>query len=712
MNRRLCSTGFHAAFVALACWLSEATALAQPAAAPAPDAPATLAGHNDDQGFVIPTLPDPSNGFGKLLADACGVLKGGKSIKAPAEAAPATVVSNQREAARQAALNASNLYRALVSLGPICDAIDAHALTDAQLETLRGFDEAGEFPGIAQAVVAQNAAAQIDVAAALQALGKAPDQVQGPLATPSMAGFESNLINGLSDFLVTRSKEEAMLYLQDEIADTFCKDDALKVIPRTCAAIQGLDSSLSIAAIGTTLNAAARRDLTLFPDGLLKVLSSRDNAHFGIYEGLRLLYALVLNVQGGRIPLEVVRSVHAMPARACESTAAPVPADVSCQQLFLSYRAASALVYSAQASAVDQLARSLRQHPAIVVGTLVETERRANAELTQTKLVFKANHLTGLTQVLAQVGEVLSTWKRDQAALTSADSKSTPTDRRRLLGNVVFDSVRRVGRIATELAPHALTGGAKLENISLASPLVQDAATLGRDAVNEDYGAIPLDLDTLLADLGALKLPVELAGVVKAARRFVPVVTEIAAAKSSADVAAALEAAAAPASSFRAKYQRTKLSLAAFVGGLVGRELPNDPNNPALGRSRSSGMVAGFAPVGAELSFPLCSWAYGAVMLSIIDIGALTTARFEHAVSSDPAVSTNADVTFAQVFSPGAYGAIGLGKSPFVLGGGVSYAPGLRSLELNDAAGVTLREKISALRYGGFLAVDVSMFSL
>ena len=74
---------------------------------------------------------------------------------------------------------------------------------------------------------------------------------------------------------------------------------------------------------------------------------------------------------------------------------------------------------------------------------------------------------------------------------------------------------------------------------------------------------------------------------------------------------------------------------------------------------------------------------------------------------------TETNVTFTQVFSPGLYAAFGLFGSPFVAGGGVSYAPELRSLEKTDpATGQTTSEKVSAFRYGAFLAVDVTIFPL
>ena len=678
-------------------------------------APAEAASaHPDPSGFPVPTLPDPGNGFGTALETACEKLPS-------LGATPAELPANAREIS---ARDESGAAQTLVALKVICDHISKKALDDADLTTLRKSAAEGTLPPIAAALAGgATTAAAISAAVKKGAAGAAA----GATPTASLAGFESNLLNGLADFLVTRSKEEALLYLQEQIAEKFCKDDAKILIPRTCDAILNLDASLSIAAIGTTLNAAARRDLALLPDGVLQVLSNHDTKRFGLYESLRLLYAVVLEVRGGRIPLEVARSIHGLPLRSCEAQSSPQGADLACERAFLLYRAASALIYGAQANEIDQVVQSLPNRPVRITGTLIDVERFANtarvaANLTRPPneqlrlLAFDAKTMNGaleavgIGRVLTLAGQMLGKWNGDQRALTSADSKGTPADRRRLLGNAVFDTMTRIGQLAGQLAPFVDKAIGK--DVIIAGALLQDSAAVGRDVANEDYGSIPLDVNAVLTDLGAFDSQA-LGPIVNKARTFLPVITEIAAAKSSADVAAALDAAAAPASSYRAKYQRPQVNIGAFVGALVGGEKPNDPHNDALGDSKASGIVAGFAPVGVEATAPLGSKVYTGLMLSIIDIGALTTARFKQQVSDDETVKTETNVTFTQVFSPGLYAAFGLFGSPFVAGGGVSYAPELRSLEKTDpATGQTTSEKVSAFRYGAFLAVDVTIFPL
>lgn len=141
-------------------------------------------------------------------------------------------------------------------------------------------------------------------------------------------------------------------------------------------------------------------------------------------------------------------------------------------------------------------------------------------------------------------------------------------------------------------------------------------------------------------------------------------------------------------------------------------EKPNDPSNDqALGKSKGSGFIGGFAPVGLQASIPVSRKVYVEGMLSVIDLGALTTQRFKAEVSDNKDTTTTTNVTFGQVFSPGAYVMFGLGGSPLVIGGGVSWAPSLRKVSAPEMGG-TVSEELSTLRVGGFLAMDVTILPL
>jgi hypothetical protein len=120
-----------------------------------------------------------------------------------------------------------------------------------------------------------------------------------------------------------------------------------------------------------------------------------------------------------------------------------------------------------------------------------------------------------------------------------------------------------------------------------------------------------------------------------------------------------------------------------------------------------------FAPVGLDLSWGVGEASSVGLFVSLIDIGALvdfrTTTTETGAGTDKTKINPEPQVGFAQVVSPGAYLTYGISGTPLVLGGGVAFAPGLRKT-INET---TAQESgVSTLRFGGFLAVDISIFPI
>ena len=108
-----------------------------------------------------------------------------------------------------------------------------------------------------------------------------------------------------------------------------------------------------------------------------------------------------------------------------------------------------------------------------------------------------------------------------------------------------------------------------------------------------------------------------------------------------------------------------------------------------------SSMGAGvFMPLGIDLSVPLFANTTAGLFVSAMDLGGIASVR----ISGD---EDNAQVKFSQVLSPGVFLRLGLGRSPFTLGAGVSKQP-----PSSNSASVD-----NALRVQVFLAADVSFFA-
>jgi hypothetical protein len=95
------------------------------------------------------------------------------------------------------------------------------------------------------------------------------------------------------------------------------------------------------------------------------------------------------------------------------------------------------------------------------------------------------------------------------------------------------------------------------------------------------------------------------------------------------------------------------------------------------------------------------------VYFPLVDVGNVISVRLG---STDDDTLTNLeplpDITWAQLFAPGAYVGLSLGRSPFDLGLGFNYVPALRRVSGDDGFDV------SVIRLGLFLSVDVTLMPL
>jgi hypothetical protein len=721
------STSSLRAYVSLACFLLlHCLTVPSKAQTPGPD----------DSPFVIPDVAVPIEGFGKKLTEACEALEvlfAGLPKPATMQPAgarvPAATLSDARSGAAVAlATVGGNLMAACEDLRKESGDLSPHLEFLRSLRSEGGLEELtyrfvqakAEKPAVKKGVALVWPEADVWQAAA--EAGVDENQLQGNASSETLSGLESRVIEGLADFLVTRTKEEAILYLQQRIKDHVCTDDDLKtLLPRICETLSSLDASISLAAIGTALNGAARRDLEALPDNLLKLAAKHDRPHYFVYEPARLAYALFRETADGRNPKDLVIGLHRMAPRSCE--AAPVATTdkptLHCKNAFAMLRLASAMIYAGSANGLDARAYSRSSDGPLLVGTVLDGEAAA-MNVGVLRALTPDEVVKAITGVI-EVSRLLSSWNQELASLRALEKKeaTTPEDRRRRLASAAVQLLRAVGqmKVWVQLLPDQRSK----DDVELALQVVQELADLGRDLVAEQYGAALADLRALIVHLRTHELfatsNTKLAAAVEGVGKLAPLIAEIASAQSSKDVATALEAAAAPAGSYTAKYQRSLVALNAFVGGLAGTEVIRTPRDPVTGDRDTgrSGMIAGFAAVGVQVTAPFLArdaggyWFHVGIMASILDLGALTTQRFDEEVSGTESVDESPNVGVKQVFSPGAYITLGIMQTPLVIGGGFSLAPNLRTVETNDTAGTPQAKEVSAMRYGGFVAMDLTL---
>jgi hypothetical protein len=150
-----------------------------------------------------------------------------------------------------------------------------------------------------------------------------------------------------------------------------------------------------------------------------------------------------------------------------------------------------------------------------------------------------------------------------------------------------------------------------------------------------------------------------------------------------------------PGSSAMKKYSKFSIALNAFVGVSAGQETLN--NN--LG-TRPYYAVA--TPIGVSFNMGFDNYGSVGVLASLLDIGALTSLRFQ-----DNSTGDLPDLKIENVFAPGAYLVYAIPKYPIALGIGAQLGPNLRSVTDNNLNLV----EASGWRWGAFLAVDIPIVS-
>jgi hypothetical protein len=532
----------------------------------------------------------------------------------------------------------------------------------------------------------------------------------------SGATLGNSLIQGLSEFLARRAKAESLAFVRDQLTSKVCKEEGRELFAATCSTIDALADNQSLESIGVQLKAAVITDLKALPDSSLAYAAYAEPTNREIVEVTsigRVGYRIVHEVAKGRHAAEVLANLGRIDTanldegfrtsnswkwarRTSAVTHALVQIDPQSNSWLKTVRDANPKWLTASVAAALALANT---HLSTESGfTLVEVNRA---------LEFRLHLLDGILAVEdASVGL--------ESALKSNVDDRSEEDRKRL----VADALRSItAGIAVQLNVFSALDS-KLASLASTVQASGDATSY---VLYGDYGAAAVSvltwLDGVIASAeSASQTPEAKAKVLrlKRVRSFLGLAVEIASAKDSAGVAAALDTYAAPVGTSRVKYRRPMIALGALVGVHGGAEWLHAGSGTTTVFG-AEGFIAGYAPVGVTLSRQLGAedqknlFHLGA-MVSLLDLGALTTYRLGSELSGAAGASTEQapEVSFAQVFSPGAFVLVGLFGSPVIVGGGVSFSPELRKV---TGAGPT-ELAASSVRLGAFLAVDVPIFPL
>jgi hypothetical protein len=237
--------------------------------------------------------------------------------------------------------------------------------------------------------------------------------------------------------------------------------------------------------------------------------------------------------------------------------------------------------------------------------------------------------------------------------------------------------------------------------------LVPRAVAFHTAIKSEDYNkAVALTLEIMNAYLDDPKKEDEVKNFYKNLNKYLSFTYRVVAAKSSEDVKTALKDAAMPVGGFRVKAKKdwtitinSYLGLGGGVERLEETELKTDWGYH----------VSPWAPIGFEARFKGIEKTYlfenFGFFLSILDLGAVASYRISEKQSVP---STSREIGFAQVLSPGFFYIKPLTERvPLSLGLGVHFTPKLHEVREND-----IETHANSLRFSLFFAIDIPFFTV
>jgi hypothetical protein len=525
-----------------------------------------------------------------------------------------------------------------------CKTTNLDALRVDDVELLALAEKHPSYDAVLEAVSPPNA--DEDSISALSAALKSPSSM-----VPG-ASLQTTIVTALVGVISDRARTEVEIFAVQTIAEIACVPSRQSWFTQSCAFLKTDDDELPIT-FGVGLRSALMLDLAAVPEkvGLLK--------HTGSAQ--QLLAALFVTASQQLVRrAELASMVEALDVVQKNFTCRNQ--DQTCEQTKLALGYGSAVLSAVANGVSDQsaLAAHLNQIASNSGITLTDTEIAALRTLAERAIT---------------------------AAQDLAKSINTAT-RPQLIRAFVDATTALVNEALHQAKAEQLPPGLADLIIGIANG---DARAIITATVSV-FRTLP-KMDTLL-DGKALRL--------------LSFAAEIAEAKDTKQAAAAIEAVIAPIGSYRMKRRNTMFSVGALVGGATGKEFLRKSD----GTTVSGWTAAPAALVGIDLSLPMTkhcglstAFPHAGIFASVIDLGSALSWRFDAKGEQDKDVSQSTSVGFAQLFSPGLYFRLGLGKSPFILGAGMSWTPHARSI--TDATGEI--EQPSAMRLSAFVAVDVPL---
>jgi hypothetical protein len=215
---------------------------------------------NAEKGLIeLPSSPLEESRFAITLHKICDKLLSAASAVFPSDTSGLIPLSAPPEAfgrlSRGTQPQKELLAKSLVPLRDACGRLAPKSGSTAlQSQDVQVLWQVFENPVTFQLLEATLQEKATDLASFISAPSPGELSFAGSTTVDPLGNLQSQLINGLTIFVINRAKAEAQLYLTERLKVTLCSDEARPFFRNTCAAFEGIDARMQLAAMAMYLN--------------------------------------------------------------------------------------------------------------------------------------------------------------------------------------------------------------------------------------------------------------------------------------------------------------------------------------------------------------------------------------------------------------------------------------------------------------------------
>lgn len=544
----------------------------------------------------------------------------------------------------------------------------------------------------------------------------ATDRAISPIASLGGASWEDAIIQGTTAFIAKRAEEELLASFVDHLKNELCGDaKAKQYFPNTCMLTEKINTNMHQVPWGV-FKSTIEKDLQAMPYRLVEYnvvpAINGNNVPPDVGQYFYAMIDIIFLLERGENPFNVMAGMKKYYQDfPLDWTNSPSAASLylvgtltevirpliekneqSIAEKSLTWEIAARLVY-------EQMKADGKEN---LIPTIDEERRKKIVELRSIYM-----ELAKIDKELRNVNNALS--KRDDTQINN---------QMRAFSLYIQSATKIMQSYKTVMDVLGRQSGTETTYVNCVAKALGNLGDALNHVRSKEYNLVFVDVLALVENVNALRTDQSKDILPAWYYRYGPFLVEMATAKDAESVEKALENAAAPVGTWRAKRGcgAHMFSITSYFGAGGGGEWVK-----SFSDSNATPFYGLFMPVGVEYAVGLGDYSSFQLMGSVANLGTIADFRYHpddedtfEVDGEDAEVEEDPTYTFAQVFSPGVYGSFGIYKTPLVIGGGVSLAPRLRTIKY-DAEGdfeTAEEDEINVVRAHLFLAVDVTLFRL